>query len=735
MKRLIYIILCTFTVVAMQSCVYDSTPSGDVSYEDEYIALNFSQSLNVTRAAHNSKEAAVKHLDVLIYAAVGETLMHHERIEVSAPEGIVRTRAQRNDFDVNGEYYVYVIANSGKTGSEFAAMSTRTALVTAFQVDERVHISGESNISGAPTHFLMDGVAYIGATEPPLNSAQPVILNNGVDKEKTILKVNLRRAAAKVVIQLDRTTVGDVESFIEHTGMGYYVRNLPYRTMLLGESSPYPLLRNTDKIVGDYYEWSSDRVVITLYVYSYSWEPSENLSVGTSAVINIPMRYKGVEYNSSYYQLTMSKLDAITGKHGFERNTCYMIKGTINAPGAVNDITPVDISDLSYSIQDWTDVDINVGGSVGPKYLSVNKDTLKMHNVSVDSKTLQFASSSVTSVEVLDAHYYNKYGVKTAYNGAGINVSFTDKLSGKIVVESPIPTNKTVRYFTLRITNADGLVEEVFVEQYPLVYVVNHLSWYSYRKDFGGTTYLNKANSVVSINLDGFNSYGGGSWNGGYTYSTNGASGFFHSKVEVNQTVGSNMNIKGYEWKYSGVDEITTNVGTHNARIYHITVTSTSDEYSIARPRMTGPDSKGLVYTDPGTDNAKLVSPSFMIASRLATITTSGVIRNLNNNQRAEVFKDHCANYVEVVKAPGSDRSKDIVYDDWRLPTEAELKIIMNYQGEKNVNADAIDYLLNAVYYYSASGFVFNDKNDDNNMSPNLETESSKSVRCVRDAY
>ena len=276
MKRLIYIILCTFTVVAMQSCVYDSTPSGDVSYEDEYIALNFSQSLNVTRAAHNSKEAAVKHLDLLIYAAVGETLMHHERIEVSASEGIVRTRAQRNDFDVNGEYYVYVIANSGKTGSEFAAMSTRTALVTAFQVDERVHISGESKISAAPTHFLMDGVAYIGATEPPLNSAQPVILNNGVDKEKTILKVNLRRAAAKVVIQLDRTTTGDVESFIEHTGMGYYVRNLPYRTMLLGGTSPYPLLRNTDKIVGDYYEWSSDRVVITLYVYSYSWEPSQN---------------------------------------------------------------------------------------------------------------------------------------------------------------------------------------------------------------------------------------------------------------------------------------------------------------------------------------------------------------------------------------------------------------------------------------------------------------------------
>ena len=54
----------------------------------------------------------------------------------------------------------------------------------------------------------------------------------------------------------------------------------------------------------------------------------------------------------------------------------------------------------------------------------------------------------------------------------------------------------------------------------------------------------------------------------------------------------------------------------------------------------------------------------------------------------------------------------------------------MKYQGTKNdpANAEAIDYLLNGKYYYSASGFVFNNKVDNIN-------DNSYSLRCVRDVY
>lgn len=53
------------------------------------------------------------------------------------------------------------------------------------------------------------------------------------------------------------------------------------------------------------------------------------------------------------------------------------------------------------------------------------------------------------------------------------------------------------------------------------------------------------------------------------------------------------------------------------------------------------------------------------------------------------------------------------------------MKIIMDFQGTENADADAIDYLLNAAYYYSASGRVSNSKNNMNGTG----------VRCVRDVY
>jgi hypothetical protein len=74
------------------------------------------------------------------------------------------------------------------------------------------------------------------------------------------------------------------------------------------------------------------------------------------------------------------------------------------------------------------------------------------------------------------------------------------------------------------------------------------------------------------------------------------------------------------------------------------------------------------------------------------------------------------------------------VYDDWRLPTASELRIIMELQGTSSQSADAIDYLLNANYYYSASGPVFNSKNDDN-VSEGRADDDSWAIRCIRDAY
>jgi hypothetical protein len=49
--------------------------------------------------------------------------------------------------------------------------------------------------------------------------------------------------------------------------------------------------------------------------------------------------------------------------------------------------------------------------------------------------------------------------------------------------------------------------------------------------------------------------------------------------------------------------------------------------------------------------------------------------------------------------------------------------------------SDAVDYLLNGQYYMSASGPVFNPKNDDNVTDINQSNKNDVAIRCVRDVY
>jgi hypothetical protein len=158
---------------------------------------------------------------------------------------------------------------------------------------------------------------------------------------------------------------------------------------------------------------------------------------------------------------------------------------------------------------------------------------------------------------------------------------------------------------------------------------------------------------------------------------------------------------------------------------------SSSEDYIIARPNID--EEHGFTAGD--DNNAKLVSPSFVIASRLgAVLSTYSGLNQLNSRQKLVVFADHCKNYVEVDDVNDDMRDPVVVYDNWRLPTEAELKIIMDLQGDDGVNADAIDFLLNGGYYMSASGPVFNPKSGVSEATDKWSV-SDVAIRCVRDAY
>ena len=223
-----------------------------------------------------------------------------------------------------------------------------------------------------------------------------------------------------------------------------------------------------------------------------------------------------------------------------------------------------------------------------------------------------------------------------------------------------------------------------------------------------------------------------------YTYSSAAPSsnrGWTCSKVRGNkQNNSENYAIQYYYFSYSRSrwTKNEKNCENHNVRNYHVRMMASSGDYTLARPAL---DEYG--YTAGDKENSKLVSPSFVIASRLgAVLSTYSNLSNMPNDEKLIAFADHCKNYVEVDDVNDDKKAPVKVYDNWRLPTEAELKIIMEIQGKSGQNADAIDFLLNGGYYMSASGPVYNHKNNDNTneLADPMDAEGV-AIRCVRDAF
>ena len=758
-----------------------------------YIKLRFApQGQSRATIEDNECESFLSHLDVVIYKVTNDGAtyegFYHERVRVSdTPDGITTIRRTKDDFEVGISYKVYVIANADADESIYyqeGAIIDHEKFLKLDQTNRNIHLSG-INFGNPdfeyPSMFLMDGVAYIGATEPSQGSA--IVINDGVVGEDVTLKVTLRRAAAKIVVTI---RPGDKVSFspdLIAKSQGYMLRNMPIRTTLTaaggyplteGDLRPYwqsptisqsPYFQLLDDGDGNYY------MKITAYCYSHTWQSAEVFYKGTALVVMLPIVYQeddeseAVEYLRNYYQISISRPSESSSTHVIKRNTLYDLRVRLNAPGAEEYTAPETINDLEYFTTPWQVVDIPISGENTVKYLKVNKNKIYMYNTDVLPNDLYFSSSSPVTVSYVanSAHYFDKYSKKvnltsneTRNIGGTVDAA---AISGNISVHSDIPTNNTIRYFQIKVTNQEGLTEIIDVEQYPLIYITNGLPWYSYRDDYyhrttGGhsyrdnsakyladgdlpTTYQYVGDYIVSVatidNVDLTNKTVRYTYTSTYPQSNRG---WTCSKVRGNIDRDGKRYVINYyyfssNW-FGSMSMATRSCETHNVRNYHVRMMATSSDYILARPNL---DEHG--YTAEDDNNAKLVSPSFVIASRLgAVLSTYSGLSGMDSRKKLVVFADHCKNYVEVDDVNDDGKTAGKVYDNWRLPTEAELKIIMELQGGEGVDAPAIDFLLNGGYYMSASGPVFNPKNTSGvREAADKWSVSDVAIRCVRDAF
>lgn len=735
MKQLLHhIVFCCLTVLCFAACDKDDTfhAAGSGGDGNSIILDLASASLPVTRATVEATgvEIAVSHLDVLIFNEEG-TKVWHERVSTADKSKTITLSAKRSSFTANEKYWVYLIANSTADVNTFKADDFDLAALKAMkQEDERIHITGLSGIAGgAPQTFLMDGIAYPKGTKEP-ETAGTVELNNGKEADNTELQVTLRRAAAKIVVSIKKGEQVEFDNSPAAHRAGYYLRNMPYNTSVIPPESmdaATAKLRTPDLFNGSYFNWTDRVITVTAYTYAHVWEDASTLEKEVRLIVNIPMTYTPQDEEgkpgdsqylaNSYYQIPVSQNKTL------KRNTCYQVTVTVNAPGGSDPSKPVELNNISYSVYDWEEEQINVGGEdERPAYLTLNEYEMEMHNMADDNTTLEFASSSEVTAEITRVYYIDKFGQEKTLektnnpdewgerinsypywkNECTIRITPDKNITGNIDVYGTVPENNAVRYIEFTVTNNEKISRKVTVAQYPLTYITNIQGWYSYRSDFGGTNYENKGpNRYVTA-------YDYNDQTGEWEYRTSASSGVFRSKFSQMKNDGTST-LRFYTWREYANKPTTGDAseGLDNARMYHVRITATSSEYTLGRPRITN----GI--TDSGADNAVLVSPSFMLASQLGAVSSTAFTS-------VEMAASHCKEYVEVYE--DKETGEKIHLDDWRLPTKAEILIIYKYQNE----SDVMDEVLSGDSYWSASGRVY---------KPGIAYTSDKAIRCIRDAY
>ena len=711
----------------------------------EKVTLTYSiDEVKMSRSAGETFENTVHTLDVFIFEDENG-LPYHQHVEgLNASTGSITLDKAKDEFKENQEYQIHLIANSSRT--DWSGITSVTALKQAEETTAGLHLTQAGESGNSPTKFLMYGNGQ-------------VILNAGsVSATSPITTIILSRAAAKIQVVLEEGFIKDdngdgTDKLFQFSGNGVQFNFVNYQntTRYVYDADAKvsaTLINKTDpSSSAEHIKYGTTpgddahrTITITPYAYANEWQNDQQNTM-THLVVRVPYtKEDGETVVNNYYKIPVSKNNRL------EPNHFYTVHATLNAVGSTQIDDPIELEDIQYSVLDWIEQPINIGGGEQPHYLSLNKEELEMKNIDEDN-TIIFASSGRVSITKKRVYYYNKYGQETEVSQTISNrviITPDENINGKITIDSPVPDNNLIRYIEFTVTNNDSECEPVTVtvKQYPQEYITYYFGWYSYREDFK-FHWDNKNQTPRYVTSYWSNNQ----WKFSESTSNWKWSRFFGSKVVEEQPDNGYNSQKNYGiyYYYWNKSMRTTESETGNPRMYHVQINSSAmpefpkdSEFDNAYPNVKyelGIPRKENGYTATDEANNNLVSPSFMIASRLGAV--SGNLSNYDAETAYKMAATHCEQYVEVyyprdekgfrLKDDNGEYIPAVTLNDWRLPTKAELLIIMRYQGTATQGTDAMDYLLNWGYYMSASGKVYN---------PYYSTsKNNTAIRCVRDHY
>lgn len=719
---------CLLMLFGAASCSTDDlsgVPGTSFPTEDGlYVSLQVDDKAPVTVATRSAGvdelgENTVSRVDLFLFDGNSTFVKHVPVTDGNTTRACLYSGSNWRNSLTASSYTLYALANyTGET--DLSTVTTLDALRALTHTD--ANILGSS----ADRTFLMDG--KVDFTSADLGTGSVVVLEDGK-------AIQLRRAAAKVEVTL---TIAEGVGFTP-TGLSAQVVNYATCTAAFAESNApadrglRSMESDTDELV---YQPFVDGKEAKLRFYAYVNDWTNNLQTETMLLVNIPYEENGTP-KDNYYKVPL--LPAMTTPQVLERNTHYQITATVNIVGSEEPEEPTPLESARFEIAPWKNDAVTVGDSDSPTYLILSEYLIDIRNTD-GYDSLKFYSSSPIKVELASVEdletaaqevgftypgegtlapvfFVNAFNQRMVPDGVDVTAtpSSATATTGNISISSPNPDNLTVRYITLKVTNNDNLTRYVIVQQYPLTYITGVQGSYSYLTTYSGG-WPRGLSRIEGYTIPQSVRAGLGGHIGN---DVDMKSKFYMPNMPYNG-VGSPSDpdgeLKGvpeygriYRIDGSYSDNVRDNEPASNNRMYNVTITATSDEYIISHPVMNG----GVVAQT--EENNNFVSPSFMLASQLGNASAMSWADAQTN----------CRNYVEV------SMDGRHVYDDWRMPTLAELKIIAQYQNSApDVMFEVLetDTELTPYYWTAIESIAFST----NELTGGRYT-GERRIRCVRD--
>ena len=505
-------------------------------------------------------------------------------------------------------------------------------------------------------------------------------INLGTPEGKQLGEVALRRVASKLRI----TPTVAVEGYALDGTIQIKFVGATDRGCLIAEEAA------TGVSAIDYgYRDTQDQQPQLFYSYYSNWSSNDEAPY---YLLTVPLKKEGETTAVNYYY----RVALTPAESHFTANKLYDLTLGIHKLGSTTPEEPVSITG-SLSILPWTLCDDQYDLPAA-NYLEVSEREAHIYNVETHTISYESSKKPVTTqiVEVSFSYVNGATGqaITDAIPTSSDQYPTITVVGNQIKIQSKLPINNIPKKIRIKVSNGIAeLDKEVTVYQYPSLFITNTIGAKSSLKPDGtlANNLNNKAIYRITVQnppegmILGFppketTDFWPGDWFVGNT-------GFWGPIVE--------------RWELNDGEKISK------------------------------------LTTKRDAETARMVSPSFELASQLGATNPYPYLEygwyyssgRWSETSKIGAYKKtalcNCATYTETRIVNGVE----VTLDDWRLPTEAEIRLIDQLQNDPN---SAVRSIMTGNYYWDAQNG--NGATKMSKPSPGSQGSSTRAfTRCVRD--